>query len=147
MIRLLLTGLRVSELCDARLKDVRGNRLTVRGKGGKSRTVVLDAATVALLPESASLLGVRPNTVRSRLQRIGEVSGVRGLTPHTFRRTFASLGLLAGMDSRHIRTLGGWSSEKVFSDRYVSYVLAEAALMQAEQFDLTTRLLDRRPMA
>src|SRR5262245_58290060 len=62
---------------------------------------------------------------------------------NTFRRTCASLVLLAGMDSRHIRTLGGWSSERVFSERYVAYVLEEAALVQAERLALTTQLLDR----
>ena len=54
----------------------------------------------------------------------------------------ASQALLAGMDSRHVRTLGGWHNEAVFSERYIFYVLEDAALNASRQLGLTERLLD-----
>lgn len=141
MIRLLLTGLRVSELCGAKRSDIRGDKLTIRGKGGFTRSVVLDAETVALLV-GPSLLPITPNAVRLRLAKLGRKVGIPGITPHTFRRTMASQSLLAGMDSQHVRTLGGWRTESVFRQRYVAFVLEDAALDASRSLKLTETLLE-----
>lgn len=141
MVRLLLTGLRVSELCGAKRSDLRGDKLTIRGKGGFTRSVVLDSVTMALL-DGPRLLPITPNAVRCRLAKLGRQCGIPGLTPHTFRRTFASHALLAGMDSQNVRTLGGWRTESVFRQRYVAFVLEDAALDASRSLKLTEHLLE-----
>ena len=162
MIRLLLTGLRISELCNAKRSELRGDKLTIRGKGGYTRSVVLDAETLGMLETcrsskaqeadilsggpsarpAARILPLSPNAVRVHLAKLGRLTGIPGITPHSFRRTFASSAMLAGMDTRHIRTLGGWHNEAVFAERYVHYVLEDAALDAARRTNLTGRLLE-----
>lgn len=144
MIRLLLTGLRISELCNAKRSELRGDKLTIRGKGGYTRSVVLDNESLAMLNQSTStrLLPMSANAVRVHLAKLGRSTGIPGITPHSFRRTMASQALLAGMDSRHVRTLGGWHNEAVFSDRYVAFVLEDAALDAARRTNLTGSLLE-----
>lgn len=162
MIRLLLTGLRISELCNAKRSELRGDKLTIRGKGGYTRSVVLDEETLRMMEAcrsskaqeadilsggpsarpAARILPLSPNGVRARLRKLGALARVPGITPHSFRRTMASQALLAGMDSRHVRTLGGWHNEAVFSERYIFYVLEDAALNASRQLGLTERLLD-----
>lgn len=159
MIRLLLTGLRVSEMCNARQSDLRGDKLTVRGKTGY-RTIVLDQETLEMLgkardtaeamplaeplerrPHLAPIIQLTPNACRARLAKMGRDLRIPGLTPHVFRRTMASQAMLAGMDTRHIRTLGGWNGEGAFQRRYVFYVLEGAALDASRSLNLTTELL------
>jgi len=143
MIRLLLTGLRVSELCGAKRAELRGDKLTIRGKGGFTRAVMLDSESLAMLNQATGtrLLPMCLNTVRAHLRTLGRRTGIPGITPHSFRRTMASQALLAGMDSLHVRTLGGWRNEAVFSQRYVAYVLEDAALAASRRVNLTGQLL------
>jgi integrase len=142
MIRLLLTGMRVSELCGARQSDLRGDRLHIRGKGGRPRSVLLDPESLLLIQPGPRIFPRTPNAVRACLKTLGRLAGVPNVTPHSFRRTMASQALLAGMDARHVRTLGGWESERTFAERYVAYVLEDAAVDAARRARLTERLLE-----
>jgi site-specific recombinase XerD len=42
-------GLRLSELCNIRLKDIRGDMLVVRGKGNKDRTIYLNEECIEVI--------------------------------------------------------------------------------------------------
>lgn len=132
-------GLRVSEVTNLRPRDVRWSdgrpRIEVRGsKGGKGRNVPLRQSTVELLerwrevrpdsdwffctswersgraagnPAGAQL---SPRYVQLMVKRYTARSGVdRPVTPHTFRHTYATDMLSAGLTIREVQTLLGHS--------------------------------------
>jgi site-specific recombinase XerD len=122
-------GLRVSEVLALGPGDVDAERGTItvrRGKGGKARTVGIDAGGLALL---AAWLAVRPRTgraaplfctlggqrvsasyVRSMLLRRGRRLGVAGLRPHAFRHAFAVSLVKEGFSMPHVQRLLGHSN-------------------------------------
>ena len=108
IVTLVDTGLRASELCALHLEDYdqeRGSLYVERGKGDKERLVYVgDSAKRALwryllsrrdagakepLFVSGSGRALDRNNLRQTLQRIGERAGVRGVTVHRFRHTYA----------------------------------------------------------
>ena len=107
LLTLLDTGLRASELCNAKIADIdqRNKRITVVGKGDKERTVYLASKTIHAIWR---YLATRPNRLdrdpflvgsfnqalsryglRRLICRIGQRAGVRNAYPHRFRHTFA----------------------------------------------------------
>jgi site-specific recombinase XerD len=117
----LQTGVRVSELCDLRLRDVDlANRtLTVRGKGRVERVIELERKGVQAI---RSWLAIRPRVVDDRLflnYRGGPIGerGVRKLvvkyrraagiarnaTPHSFRHTFGTLKAQQGVSPYRLK--------------------------------------------
>ncbi|HRJ45179.1 MAG TPA: tyrosine-type recombinase/integrase [Caldilineaceae bacterium] len=108
IVLLVDTGLRASELCDLRMEDYdreRGSLYVERGKGDKERMVYVgdsgkralwryllsrkDAKPKDHLFVSASNRRLDRNNLRQTLQRIGGRAGVRGVTVHRFRHTYA----------------------------------------------------------
>lgn len=118
---LLETGLRVAEFCALTNADFQGHKLTVRrGKGGKSRTVLLTKSTANMLKEWAVVkerLGFRlepqepmfpsryskPYTTRGVQLRVKAAFLDAGLpeqlTTHSTRHTYCSLLLASGKAS------------------------------------------------
>jgi len=97
---LLNTGLRVSELCDLHLGDVKNEIVTVRwGKGGKRREVPMNEQAIAALDlwlearnsKSDYLFPTKGRMKRQlvefHLSELGKRLGFR-LTPHLLRHTF-----------------------------------------------------------
>ncbi|MFP6649072.1 MAG: tyrosine-type recombinase/integrase, partial [Pirellulaceae bacterium] len=126
---LLDPGLRVSEACGLSDDDVDLSemQITVTGKGGRDRLLPLSRwATKALLvykvkarPEPLGCdnffltkegIPVSPSAVEQMLTRVGNRTGVRGVTPHRFRHSFALLFLRNGGDSFHLQRLLGHST-------------------------------------
>jgi len=102
------TGLRVSELCNARIEDfdARNHKIKVMGKGSKERVVHLDTRTTQAIwhylttreaadPDDPLFSNYKNNEFLTRrnlltvLHRIGETAGVPNVHPHRFRHTFA----------------------------------------------------------
>ena len=101
------TGMRATELCDLRIRDldIQNHRVRVMGKGRKERLLPISARTSQAIwrylatrdsKRDRSFLFVtkteRPlerNNLRNTLKRIGERAGVAGVTLHRFRHTFA----------------------------------------------------------
>jgi site-specific recombinase XerD len=120
------SGLRVSELCGARLEDVdlARRRLTVWGKGGKQRPVPLSEGAVQALgrwlraggrlslagPEAGDALFVnrrgRPLGPRD-VRRILDHRSATPTHPHALRHTFATHLLDGGADLRAVQELLG----------------------------------------
>ncbi|MBX3048623.1 MAG: tyrosine-type recombinase/integrase [Anaerolineales bacterium] len=121
------TGVRRAELCALNWGDVDISRGTIsirEGKGGKARTVIAGVRTRRALLKYRRLVASEPTSpviqtksggrmthggLRSALLRLGEKAGVH-LSPHTLRRTFATLSLRAGMNPLHLQGLLGHAS-------------------------------------
>jgi len=138
---LLDTGLRRAETSKPCWGDVDINSGIVRvskGKGGKSRSVVIGVKTRRILLRyrrnvpnaiSDSVFNLSGHGIRSALRRIGERVGIR-LTAHMFRRTFATLSIKNGMNPLHLQGLLGHSSLEIVR-RYIQ--ILDGDLMQAHR--------------
>lgn len=115
------TGLRVSELASLSIRDANGDTVTVRGKGGKVRTVPLgQPAQCALrryvsdgrpqlaggLAGDALWVGARGGAMSPRSLR-RSVSGALATFPHAVRHSFATHLLEGGADLRTVQDLLG----------------------------------------
>ncbi len=128
------TGVRVSELCRLRGKDVNlaQKYILVLGKGKRERVIPLcDPATLQALKnykdcynkyvqtESAFFLNrhkhpLSDQSVRQIIKKYQNLADVpENITPHMFRHTIATLLLENGVDIRNIQTLLGHSSVAV----------------------------------
>jgi integrase len=122
------TGLRCSELCRLALADVELDRrvLQVIVKGGQWGSAVFSAQTALYLADWLVLRRPAPGVVtlfvstrggealtREGLKVIvrdwGRVVGVK-LSPHDFRRSFATLSTIFGAPSRVVQVAGRWSN-------------------------------------
>ena len=116
-------GLRLSELCDLRVRDVdlAGRRLAVReGKGKRDRIIPLSGTAATTLREYLAVRGmaqtahlltfrqrpIKAELVQARLKRYGAAAGVE-VSPHRLRHTLATRLLNAGMDIVSIQCLLG----------------------------------------
>jgi integrase len=91
-------------------------------KSGKTRSVPLNrplrAALTALherAPKGAEYVFARSGgdpyrSIRTTFQTACRKAGLKDVTPHVLRHTFASRLAMAGVDPRTIQELGGWSS-------------------------------------
>lgn len=123
-------GIRVSELCDLKLKQVNFELQLIRvvGKGNKERIVPIgDKAVETMkaylkhwralylneLTEHALLINQKgkaysPNMVRSLLKKINLKAGLKtNIYPHKFRHTFATHLLNNGADMRSVQEMLG----------------------------------------
>jgi len=125
------SGLRVSEACAIRVRDVDLDRRTVRvmGKGAKQRVVPLTTACVRALErwsavrgdvaqpqESALLVGARGRALDTRVARrvvhdmTVQFPDLPDLAPHGLRHSMASHVLEGGADLRYVQQLLGHAS-------------------------------------
>jgi site-specific recombinase XerD len=97
---LLYTGIRVGELVNIRLCDYKKGSLKVHGKGNKVRHILIPEFLVKYFQTDSQeyLFKTRNNKklattqVRIILNRKTERAGIKkNITPHTFRRSFATL--------------------------------------------------------
>jgi integrase/recombinase XerC len=129
-------GLRISEACNLDVGDITsdgsGGRVNVRqGKGRKDRIVPVGSkawdALQLYLPLRAALLGKRPRDphalflsprgrrlgpreARRRLTRREQLAGVKRVSPHALRHSFATHLLGEGADLRSIQEMLGHAS-------------------------------------
>lgn len=159
---LLDTGLRLHEALSLTVADGQQERVVIRGKGGKQRAVFLShdvrlnirrylmRCPYKLAPDAPLWWTERGAMTRNGAQRIlaaiGRKAGLkRRLSPHAFRRTFASWSLRNGVDLERLRLLMGHSDFTVLR----SYLeLTEADLRDAHrQYSPLNalQLLSRKP--
>jgi integrase len=131
------TGLRASEVCRLRLDDldVGAGSLSVEIKGGRTMAGYFGDLTAVRLSRwlevrqgcsSAVFVSVGGRTsgqaltacgLRRVLRNLGRLAGVVGVSPHAFRRSFATLALVAGQSTRAVQLLGRWSNVQMV-ERY-----------------------------
>lgn len=128
---LIVTGLRISELTNVKVRDVSpdGSQILVRGKGNKERIVFVPnralreelghvlEARYAQGGSSAPLFlnteghRLRSATFRKRLRALSRRLGIEPhLTPHRFRHSTATLLIEEGIDIRMVQALLGHAS-------------------------------------
>lgn len=126
------SGIRRSELVHLTLSDLDlpTGRLRVVRKGGDQSYAYIGLATATRIirwltirptvarPGCAHLYvavggaqpghPITPEGLRSILRRLGDAAGVDDVSPHAFRRAFATLRLENGDSTRAVQALGGW---------------------------------------
>ncbi|WP_159980158.1 tyrosine-type recombinase/integrase [Roseobacter cerasinus] len=130
---LIVTGLRISELTNVKVRDVSpaGGQFLVRGKGSKERIVFVPNRKLQeefqrycqLRSENGSMTSplflntagrrLRAATFRKRLQALSKRLGIEPhLTPHRFRHSAATLLIEEGIDIRMVQALLGHANLK-----------------------------------
>lgn len=124
---ILFAGLRVGEIVQLRTSDVvlderKGSLVVREGKGTKRREIPLNAkARKALLEylrmrpdvEKDELFlgqrneGVQSKTIQRAVQRFAKKAGLKNVTPHTLRHSFAKALIDAGVSLEKVATLLG----------------------------------------
>ncbi len=148
LLVLLDTGIRASELCGLKIRDLnlKHRRLHIYGKGAKERTVIFSATTgkavwryLRTRPDARlnePLFATKRGYPLDRaglyhlLQRIGNRAGVPNVYPHRFRHTFAINFLRNGGNAFTLQMLLGHSTMDMVR-RYLRIV--EADLENAHQ--------------
>ena len=160
LLFLLDTGIRASELCSLKVKDVdtSGRRCTVLGKGNKHRTINFQKTTAKALwqylkedvrepddPLFASESGdsLTRSGLLQLIGRLGQTAKIAAArcSPHTFRHTCAVEFLRAGGNVFSLQQMLGHTSLHM-TNRYVA--LAQADIEnQHRQFSPVERLKGR----
>jgi len=153
------TGLRVSELCSLRVRDVRPDtgEITVYGKGARERIVIIAnsrvrkvmASYVRTLPEpdraTAPLFRNRrgrqltPQCLRLRLHSVARRGRLGRVTPHMLRHTAATLLLEGGVDIRFVQRLLGHAS--IATTQIYTHVSDSALRSALERADVMRALV------
>lgn len=117
MTLFLETGIRVRELCDLRVEDIRfeDNQILANGKNGEERLVPIQTQTRRMLKRYLQARGhsyvdnlfisiddteMNRETVRRRIAKYGRMANIKNIrcSPHTFRHTFAKMSVQNGAD-------------------------------------------------
>jgi integrase/recombinase XerD len=140
ILLLMYTGVRVSELCDIRVRniDFLTGHLRVLGKGGKVREVPLKEEVVESIREYISersgsqfgdsehlILGQRGALKRDAVNTLLEKHGKElqlgvKLKPHTFRHTFCTRLVGKGVPLTTVSKLAGHSSVETTAKFYIN---------------------------
>ena len=116
---LFYSGVRINELVNIRHQDWQTNQLKVHGKGNKVRYIFLpDFLIKHLDPTKSDYLflnqrgdQIKPEYIRWLLkERAAQANIPKNITPHTFRRSFATLLYQKGAQLMTIQKLLGHSS-------------------------------------
>ena len=156
---LIVTGLRISELTNLKVRDVSpdGGQILVNGKGSKERIVFVPNRELQeefqrycqMRSEHGSIAAplflnnvgrrLRAATFRKRLRALSKRLGIDPhLTPHRFRHSAATLLIEEGLDIRMLQALLGHASLKT-TEIYVR-VSSQALQRALERVDVLSKV-------
>jgi site-specific recombinase XerD len=137
------SGIRASELCNLRIRDLdlRSEQIRVMGKGNRERLVAIHPRTCQRIwrylatrddaddPRAHAFTGHNSGpmsryTLLRLVNRIGQRAGVPGATVHRFRHTFAVNYLRNGSNVFALRRMLGHTTLEMV-DRYLELVQAD----------------------
>ncbi len=148
------TGLRISEMCSIKVRDVSmdGTSIYIAGKGSKERRVyignkILQETLVKLRKEIQSRFGnkshiflntrsrpLQPQDIRRRLHHLRVRKGIdKRVTPHMLRHTAATMLIENGTDIRFVQKLLGHASistTEIYT--HVSDIALKNAILEAD---------------
>ncbi len=124
------TGIRVSELSNLTKNEINIKKgiIKIFGKGSKERIIqICDKEVLLLIKEYYILFKIKDNetkyfllnrlnnnfseqSIRAMIHKYEEKLGLKNITPHMFRHSFATLLLEEGVDVRYIQNMLGHSS-------------------------------------
>lgn len=127
---ILFAGLRVGEIVQLRMSDItlderKGSVIVREGKGTKRREIPLNAKARKSLIEYLRMKpdvemdnlflgqrneGVQSKTIQRAVQRFAKTAGIKNVTPHTLRHSFAKALIDAGVSLEKVATLLGHSN-------------------------------------
>ena len=116
---LFYSGVRINELIHIKHQDWQGNQLKVHGKGNKVRYIFLPTFLIQHLDPTSPdylFLNQRGNPIKAEYirwllkQRTTQAQIKKKITPHTFRRSFATLLYQKGAQLMTIQRLLGHAS-------------------------------------
>lgn len=129
MLFLVETGVRVRELTEISVKDIRweDSQVLINGKGYKDRLVPIQATTKRQLRKYIAVRGEVANDalfvtidntpltkrqVQERIKKYGRMANIKGVrcSPHTFRHTFAKMSVQNGADVFALQAVLGHTS-------------------------------------
>ncbi len=129
MVLLLETGIRVRELTDIEMNDIRfsDNQILIRGKSGEDRLVPFQTQARRVLRDYIKARGqadvdylfithddaqMNRDSVRRRTVKYGRMAGIDNVrcSPHTFRHTFAKMSVKNGADLFSLQRILGHKS-------------------------------------
>lgn len=150
-------GLRVSEACGLRWKDLISSSKSIRveGKGGRERIIALpDLAWAELekLPKVNTYIlgGDRPLSTRQAYQMVrdaGQTAGLlKPLHPHALRHSYATHLLTSGADLRVIQELLGHRSLAA-TQKYTHMSLDHLARAMENHHPLSASKLKKKPVS
>lgn len=120
-------GLRRTEIAELQLSDIDDDRVSVHGKGNKTRSVYLNTGVAGALADWLHVRGRQDGPLFLRIRQGGKIlpdglsdaaiyetlsrraeqAGVKDFSPHDLRRTFAGDMLDAGADISTVQRLMG----------------------------------------
>jgi len=116
---LFYSGVRINELTNIKHQDWQGNQLKIHGKGNKVRYIFLPEFLIQHLDPTNPdylFLNQRGNPIKAEYirwllkERTQQTQIKKKITPHTFRRSFATLLYQKGAQLMTIQRLLGHSS-------------------------------------
>ena len=112
LLTLWRTGIRCSELCNLKKRDIKENHLTIRqGKGNKDRIVPIDSHTLDLLSYHTANMSldekIFPLSSAQVRNIVHRYQGNQYCKPHTFRHSYAVHCLKKGMNIRSLQKILG----------------------------------------
>lgn len=140
VLLLLYTGVRVSELCSIKIKDIDflNYSIKIHGKGGKFREVPLKFDVADAIKEYIAernndskidseflIIGqrgaLRRDAINTMLERLTkEIGMINKLKPHTFRHTFCTRLINRGVPISTVSKLAGHSSVDTTATFYIN---------------------------
>src|ERR1700730_6199065 len=156
IVRLMVvTGMRVGELCKLRFDDLSPDCAVIRihGKGARDRVAYItdpglrtdlqriirhrrkSHVSVGALFVNRHGAPMRPQSVRSKLRQLAKEAGLdRRVTPHMLRHTAATLLIETGVDIRFVQRLLGHSS--IATTEIYTHVSDQALRVTLERADV-----------